>query len=170
MCFLGILNIRLILQVAELRKRWLNQKNSFFEVQFLSEDNMNIIPCSIKTLKGLYDISGVEVGQHFYWQIGGFQIHAQVLITSWVVITILLGSVVIAVRNPQSILTNGQNFRTCHSVYSRLVQNSDWRRIWSLGSLYWNYVPFYFCFELVGCSFTLENYRVTPWGISSAHE
>jgi F-type H+-transporting ATPase subunit a len=43
---------------------------------------MNITPCSIKTLKGLYDISGVEVGQHFYWQIGGFQIHAQVLITS----------------------------------------------------------------------------------------
>uniref|UniRef100_K3YC00 Uncharacterized protein n=1 Tax=Setaria italica TaxID=4555 RepID=K3YC00_SETIT len=39
---------------------------------------------------GLYDIPGVEVGQHFYWQIGGFQIHAQVLITSWVVITILL--------------------------------------------------------------------------------
>ncbi|KAL5681215.1 hypothetical protein ACJX0J_007600, partial [Zea mays] len=91
----------LILQVAELRKRCLNQKNSFFEVQFLSEDNMNITtffevqflsednmnitPCSIKILKGLYDISGVEVGQHIYWQIGGFQIHAQVLITSWVV-------------------------------------------------------------------------------------
>nr|CAD1834776.1 unnamed protein product [Ananas comosus var. bracteatus] len=37
----------------------------------------------------LYDISGVEVGQHFYWQIGGLQIHAQVLITSWVVIAIL---------------------------------------------------------------------------------
>ena len=71
---------------------------------------MNITPCSIKTLKGLYDISGVEVGQHFYWQIGGFQIHAQVLITSWVVITILLGSVIIAVRNPQTIPTDGQNF------------------------------------------------------------
>jgi hypothetical protein len=45
---------------------------------------MNITPCSIKILKGLYDISGEEVGQHFYWQIGGFQIHTQVLITSWV--------------------------------------------------------------------------------------
>ncbi|KAL5676162.1 hypothetical protein ACJX0J_012293 [Zea mays] len=50
----------LILQVVELRKRCLNQKNSFFEVQFLSEDNMNITPCSIKTLKGLYDISGAR--------------------------------------------------------------------------------------------------------------
>jgi hypothetical protein len=92
-----------MLQVAELRERWLNQKNSFFEVQFLSEDTMNIMPCSIKTLKGLYDISGVEIGQHFYWQIGGFQIHAQVLITSWVIITILIGLVIIAVRNPQTI-------------------------------------------------------------------
>ncbi|KAI3925439.1 hypothetical protein MKW92_031400 [Papaver armeniacum] len=40
----------------------------------------------------------------------GFQVHAQVLITSWVVIAILLGSSVIAVRNPQTIPTNGQNF------------------------------------------------------------
>jgi F-type H+-transporting ATPase subunit a len=83
---------------------------TFFEVQFLSEDNMNITPCSIKILKGLYDISGVEVGQHIYWQIGGFQIHAQVLITSWVVITILLSSVIIAFRNPQTIQFDGQNF------------------------------------------------------------
>ncbi|KAK6944371.1 LOW QUALITY PROTEIN: Photosystem I PsaA/PsaB, partial [Dillenia turbinata] len=51
---------------------------------FLAEGNMNVLSCSINTLKVLYDISGVEVGQHFYWQIGDFQVHAQVLITSWV--------------------------------------------------------------------------------------
>ena len=136
MCFLGILNIRLILQVAELRKRWLNQKNSFFEVQFLSEDNMNIIPCSIKTLKGLYDISGVEVGQHFYWQIGGFQIHAQVLITSWVVITILLGSVIIAVRNPQTIPTDGQNFFEYVLEFIRDLSKTQ------IGEEYGPWVPF----------------------------
>ncbi|KAF3772303.1 ATP synthase subunit a [Nymphaea thermarum] len=72
--------------------------------------NMNVLPCSINALKGLYEISGVEVGQHFYWQIGGFQVHAQVLITSSVVIGILLGSAAIAVRNPQTIPTDGQNF------------------------------------------------------------
>jgi F-type H+-transporting ATPase subunit a len=121
---------------AELRKRWLNQKNSFFEVQFLSEDNMNIIPCSIKTLKGLYDISGVEVGQHFYWQIGGFQIHAQVLITSWVVITILLGSVVIAVRNPQTIPTDGQNFFEYVLEFIRDLSKTQ------IGEEYGPWVPF----------------------------
>ncbi|KAG5618064.1 hypothetical protein H5410_017888 [Solanum commersonii] len=53
-----------------------------------------------------WDISGVEVGQHFYWKIGGFQVHGQVLITSWVVIAILLGSTTIL--NPQTI--QGVNF------------------------------------------------------------
>ncbi|KAL6513091.1 hypothetical protein OROMI_034585 [Orobanche minor] len=71
---------------------------------------MNLLFCFINTLKGLYDISGVKVGQHFYWQIGGLQVHGQVLITSWVVIAILLGSATIAVRNPQTIPTGGQNF------------------------------------------------------------
>ena len=71
---------------------------------------MDVLSCSINTLKGLYDISGVEVGQHFYWQIGGFQVHAQVLITSWVVIAILLGSATLAVRNPQTIPPDDQNF------------------------------------------------------------
>lgn len=79
-----------MIRVGELRKRWLNQKNFFFEVPFLLEEHMNVLPCSIKTLKGLYDISGVEVGQHFYWQIGGLQIHAQVQLTSWVVIACYL--------------------------------------------------------------------------------
>ncbi len=36
----------------------------------------------LNDLHDLYEISGVEVGQHLYWQIGGFQVHAQVLITS----------------------------------------------------------------------------------------
>jgi F0F1-type ATP synthase membrane subunit a len=34
----------------------------------------------------------------------------QVMDASWVVITILLGSVIIVVRNPQTIPTDGQNF------------------------------------------------------------
>ncbi|KAH1030232.1 hypothetical protein J1N35_046151 [Gossypium stocksii] len=53
----------------------------------LVEGNMNGIS---NTLNGLYDISGVKVGQHFYWQIAG--------------------SAVIVVRNPQTIPIAGQNF------------------------------------------------------------
>jgi F-type H+-transporting ATPase subunit a len=36
----------------------------------------------LNDLNDLYEISDVEVGQHYYWQIGGFQVHAQVLIIS----------------------------------------------------------------------------------------
>uniref|UniRef100_A0AB39U2C2 ATP synthase subunit a, chloroplastic n=1 Tax=Ophioglossum hongii TaxID=3238578 RepID=A0AB39U2C2_9MONI len=61
-------------------------------------------------MNNLYQISSVEVGQHFYWQIGGFQVHAQVLITSWVVIAILSGSAVAIVRDLQTIPTGSQNF------------------------------------------------------------
>ena len=71
---------------------------------------MNVISSSIRAYNVLFEISAVEVGQHLYWQIVGLQIHGQVLITSWIVIAILLVSVIIAVRNPQTIPTDGQNF------------------------------------------------------------
>ena len=35
-------------------------------------------------------ISNVEVGEHFYWTIGSFQVHGQVLINSWIVIGLIL--------------------------------------------------------------------------------
>jgi len=38
----------------------------------------------------LLEIAEVSVGQHYYWNLGGFQLHGQVLITTWVVIAILL--------------------------------------------------------------------------------
>lgn len=37
----------------------------------------------------LLEISEVSVGQHYYWQLGGYEVHGQVLITSWVVLGIL---------------------------------------------------------------------------------
>nr|QWW93014.1 ATP synthase CF0 subunit IV [Cyathodium smaragdinum] len=57
-----------------------------------------------------YEISNVEVGQHFYWQFNDFQVHAQVLITSWIVIAILLTSAILATQNLQTIPRGGQNF------------------------------------------------------------
>lgn len=35
------------------------------------------------------DLAEVSVGQHFYWQVGDFQFHGQVLMTSWVVLGII---------------------------------------------------------------------------------
>nr|YP_009117751.1 ATP synthase CF0 subunit IV [Angiopteris angustifolia]AJE71293.1 ATP synthase CF0 subunit IV [Angiopteris angustifolia] len=71
---------------------------------------MDIEQPSINVINSLYQISGVEVGQHFYLQIGNFQVHAQVLITSWVVIAILLGLSIVATRDLQTVPTGSQNF------------------------------------------------------------
>ena len=38
----------------------------------------------------VFDVSEVSVGQHFYWDIFGFPVHGQVLLTSWVVLTIII--------------------------------------------------------------------------------
>nr|YP_009548479.1 ATP synthase CF0 subunit IV [Tryonia myriophylla]AYW15300.1 ATP synthase CF0 subunit IV [Tryonia myriophylla] len=61
-------------------------------------------------IDNLHQVSSVEVGQHFYWQIGNFQIHAQVLITSRVVIAMLLALPATTIRNLRTIPTGIQNF------------------------------------------------------------
>ena len=80
---------------------------------------MNILANTLKRVyditdvevKELHDVFDAEVSQHLYWQIGGFQVDGQSLITSWVVIAILSGSAATAVRNPRTIPTGDQNFK-----------------------------------------------------------
>ena len=49
------------------------------------------LPFAIVFGNPISDLSEVSVGQHFYWQIGGYPVHGQVLLTSWLV----LGSIVV---------------------------------------------------------------------------
>ena len=49
----------------------------------------------------LFDVSEVSVGQHLYWEIGNFQVHGQVLITSWIVFTIIAVLAFLGNRNLQ---------------------------------------------------------------------
>nr|YP_009548219.1 ATP synthase CF0 subunit IV [Onychium japonicum]AYW14765.1 ATP synthase CF0 subunit IV [Onychium japonicum] len=71
---------------------------------------MRIEQLEICEIDNLHQVSSVEVGQHFYWQIGNFQVHAQVLITSRIVIAILLTLPAVTTRNLQTIPTGIQNF------------------------------------------------------------
>nr|YP_009548132.1 ATP synthase CF0 subunit IV [Pteris vittata]YP_010328030.1 ATP synthase CF0 subunit IV [Ceratopteris thalictroides]AIS38226.1 ATP synthase CF0 subunit IV [Ceratopteris richardii]AYW14678.1 ATP synthase CF0 subunit IV [Ceratopteris cornuta]UJH19094.1 ATP synthase CF0 subunit IV [Ceratopteris thalictroides] len=71
---------------------------------------MQIEQLQIFEIDNPHQVSSVEVGQHFYWQIGNLQVHAQVLITSWVVIALLIALPVVATRNLQTIPTGLQNF------------------------------------------------------------
>nr|QQP17269.1 ATP synthase CF0 subunit IV [Selaginella exaltata] len=56
-----------------------------------------------------YEISGVEVGQHSYWQVSGYQVHGQVPITSWVVMMILLSLASPGSRDLRTIPSGSQN-------------------------------------------------------------
>ena len=47
----------------------------------------------------LFDISEVSVGQHLYWQLGDYQVHGQVLLTSWLVFTIIISLSFLANRD-----------------------------------------------------------------------
>lgn len=38
----------------------------------------------------IHKIAEISVGQHYYWLLGSYQVHGQVLITSWIVLGIIL--------------------------------------------------------------------------------
>ena len=57
----------------------------------------------------IYQLSSVEVGEHFYWNLGDFQIHGQVLINSWIVITMILAFAFTTTRNLQTMPNVGSS-------------------------------------------------------------
>ncbi|MEB3885327.1 F0F1 ATP synthase subunit A [Lyngbya sp. CCY1209] len=59
---------------------------------------------------GSFPLAELEVGKHFYWQIGNLKIHGQVVLTSWFVIALLLLLSISATRNIQRIPSGLQNF------------------------------------------------------------
>ncbi len=55
-------------------------------------------------------LAELEVGKHFYWQVGNFSLHGQVFLTSWFVIALLVLVSVLATRNLQQVPSGIQNF------------------------------------------------------------
>jgi F-type H+-transporting ATPase subunit a len=55
-------------------------------------------------------VSEVEIGTHFYWDIGNISLHGQVFIVSWFVITILVIFSFLGTQNPERIPQAWQNF------------------------------------------------------------
>ena len=70
---------------------------------FIDQQKLGIIPT-------FTTISGVEVGQHLYWQIAGYRVHGQVFIVSWLVIAVLLSLAILGTRNLERIPKSFQNF------------------------------------------------------------
>ncbi|MBD2545373.1 MULTISPECIES: F0F1 ATP synthase subunit A [Planktothricoides] len=57
----------------------------------------------------LVPLAELEVGQHFYWQLGNLKLHGQVLMTSWFVIAVLIVASFAATRNIQRVPSGIQN-------------------------------------------------------------
>ncbi|MDY7007951.1 MAG: F0F1 ATP synthase subunit A [Cyanobacteriota bacterium] len=55
-------------------------------------------------------LAELEVGQHFYWELGSLKIHGQILLTSWFVIALIILAALIARANVQRIPSGMQNF------------------------------------------------------------
>lgn len=63
----------------------------------------------LNTLNSL-SLAKLEVGQHFYWHVGGLKVHGQVFLTSWFVIGVLVIASLAATRNIQRVPSGMQNF------------------------------------------------------------
>lgn len=57
-----------------------------------------------------FPLASLEVGQHFYWEIGNLKVHGQVFLVSWFVISLLVIASILATRNIQRIPSGMQNF------------------------------------------------------------
>ena len=57
-----------------------------------------------------FPLAELEVGKHFYWEIGNYTVHGQVLLTSWIGIAILLALSFLGTRNLQRVPGGFQNF------------------------------------------------------------
>lgn len=47
----------------------------------------------------IYNVAELSVGQHYYWQLGPYQVHGQVLITSWLVLVIIASIGLLSTQN-----------------------------------------------------------------------
>jgi len=56
-----------------------------------------------------YSLASLEVGQHWYWHIGGLKIHGQVIAVSWIVFAILIIASIAATRKIQKVPSGIQN-------------------------------------------------------------
>ena len=67
-------------------------------------------------------LSGVEIGTHFYWEIGDFSLHGQVFLVSWFVIMLLLGASFLGTQSIIQIPESWQNFRETVVEFNRILQ------------------------------------------------
>lgn len=73
----------------------------------------------------LLEMAEVSVGQHYYWKLGNFELHGQVLMTTWVVLAILLVLSLLGNSNLKPTPDGLQNFTEYVTEYIRDLAKSQ---------------------------------------------
>jgi F-type H+-transporting ATPase subunit a len=84
----------------------------------------------------LYDISAVEIGQHFYWTLNGFQMHGQVLINSAIVLALIIVFALVTTSVLKPVPDGGQNLVEFVVEYIRDIAKTQ------IGTDYVTWTPF----------------------------
>lgn len=64
----------------------------------------------VNTWSYLARLAEIEVGEHFYWEIGKYKVHGQVFLVSWFVMAVLIVASLLATRNIKRVPEGMQNF------------------------------------------------------------
>jgi F-type H+-transporting ATPase subunit a len=83
-----------------------------------------------------FDIAELSVGQHWYWTVAGYQVHGQVLITSWFVLGVIRILSLTANRNLKETPDDLQNFTESVTEFIRDIAKTQ------IGEDYLEWVPF----------------------------
>ncbi len=84
----------------------------------------------------LYTFSSVEIGQHFYWTINSYHLHGQVLINTWIVISLILWLGIESTRDLKTMPNKSQNLVEYFIEYIRDIAKAQ------IGQEYQQWVPF----------------------------
>lgn len=76
-------------------------------------------------LNSFLKVSSIELGQHLYWSIFGYQVHGQVLINTWLVILIIAVLSISTTKKLELIPGNGQAFIEYVTEFVRDIAKSQ---------------------------------------------
>jgi len=84
----------------------------------------------------LYNLSAVEIGQHFYWTLGSYHVHGQVLINTWIVLSLMFFFSISTTRHLSLTPQGNQNTIEFFLEYIRDIAKTQ------IGSEYRQWVPY----------------------------
>ena len=85
----------------------------------------------------IYNLGELSVGQHYYWKLGPYQIHGQILITSWLVLAIII---IIGLLSSQNLKMQPSGLQNLAEYITEFVRNLAKTQIGEEDYLKW--VPF----------------------------